>query len=123
MEMIELIKTATAATTTSERQATMPRSIQASAAVATRNTEADDKSSKDRQADVERMRDAIEHLAQAALADSRLTIEKHDDAGVFVYSLVDSDTGSVMRQWPQKELVELREYLRTRQAGLIDQRA
>lgn len=119
--MIELIKTATASV--SEKPAYAPRAIEASAAVATRNADSEPKSQNDRKADIERMREAIERLAEAALKDSKLTIEKQEDADVFVYRLVDSSTGSVIRQWPQQELVELKEYLRTRQAGLVDERA
>ena len=123
MEMIELIKTATAAATQSERHATAPRPIEASAAVATRNTETEEKSPDERRADIARMQAAIERLAESALSGSRLTIEKAESAGLFVYNLVDKQTGSVVRQYPQKELVELKEYLRTRQAGLVDERA
>lgn len=121
--MIELIKSATAPAAASERQSLYPRAVEANASVATRNADTGSKGAEDRRADVERMREAIEHLAEAALKDSRLTIEKHEDAGVYVYRLVDGDTGSVVRQWPQQELVDLREYLRTRQAGLVDERA
>jgi len=122
--MIELIKLATASATVTEKPSTTaPRPIQASAAVATRNTETDAKSPEERKAEIERMREAIERLAETALEGSRLSIEKHESSGMFVYNLVDSATGEIVRQWPQKEMVELKEYLRTRQAGLVDKRA
>lgn len=122
--MIELIKLATASATVTEKPATTaPRPIEASAAVATRNTETEVKSPEERKAEIERMREAIERLAETALDGSRLSIEKHESSGMFVYNLVDSATGEIVRQWPQKEMVELKEYLRTRQAGLVDKRA
>lgn len=122
--MIELIKLATASAPVTEKPSTTaPRPIEASAAVATRNTETDAKSPEERKAEIERMREAIERLAETALEGSRLSIEKHESSGMFVYNLVDSATGEIVRQWPQKEMVELKEYLRTRQAGLVDKRA
>lgn len=122
--MIELIKLATASATVTEKSATTaPRPIEASAAVATRNTETDARSPEERKAEIERMREAIERLAETALEGSRLSIQKHESSGMFVYNLVDSATGEIVRQWPQKEMVELKEYLRTRQAGLVDKRA
>ncbi|MEN0651591.1 MULTISPECIES: flagellar protein FlaG [Hyphobacterium] len=121
--MIELIKLATAAATVAEKPAAAPRAIEASAAVATRNADAEAKSQDERKADIERMREAIDRLAGTALEGSRLSIQKHESSGMFVYNLVDSETGEIVRQWPQKEMVELKEYLRTRQAGLVDKRA
>lgn len=122
--MIELIKLATASATVTEKSpAAAPRPIEASAAVATQNTEAEAKSPEERKAEIDRMREAIERLAETALDGSRLSIQKHESSGMFVYNLVDSATGEIVRQWPQKEMVELKEYLRTRQAGLVDKRA
>ena len=122
--MIELIKMATASATVTEKPAAAaPRPIEASAAVATRNAETEARSPEERKAEIERMREAIERLAETALDGSRLSIEKHESSGMFVYNLVDSATGEIVRQWPQKEMVELKEYLRTRQAGLVDKRA
>jgi uncharacterized FlaG/YvyC family protein len=64
----------------------------------------------------------IDRMADLAFAGSHLAIEKHEGANTFVYRLIDSRNGSVMRQWPSEEFLELREYLRTRQGGLIDER-
>ena len=65
----------------------------------------------------------IDRLAEVVFAGSRLAIEKHSGANTFVYRLIDTDTGGVVRQWPTESLLHLREYLRTRQAGVLDQRA
>lgn len=65
---------------------------------------------------------SIDKLAANAFADSRLAIEKNEAAGVFVYSLIDSRNGSVVRQWPSEDFLALREYLRSRQGGLVDER-
>ena len=65
---------------------------------------------------------SIDRLAETAFADSRLAIEKNDAAGVFVYRLIDSRNGSVVRQWPSEDFLALREYLRSRQGGLVDER-
>lgn len=66
---------------------------------------------------------AIDHLAKEVFSGSRLAIEKHAGANTFVYRLIDTDTGGVVRQWPTESLLHLREYLRTRQAGVLDQTA
>lgn len=66
---------------------------------------------------------AIDRLAEEVFAGSRLAIEKHSGADTFVYRLIDTDTGGVVRQWPTESLLHLREYLRTRQAGVLDQTA
>ncbi len=70
----------------------------------------------------EELEKAIDKLAETAFTDSRLVIEKNDAAGVYVYRLIDSRNGSVVRQWPTEDFLALREYLRTRQGGLVDQR-
>jgi uncharacterized FlaG/YvyC family protein len=70
----------------------------------------------------EELEASIDKLAETAFADSRLAIEKNDAAGVFVYRLIDSRNGSVVRQWPSEDFLALREYLRSRQGGLVDER-
>ncbi|WP_394692295.1 flagellar protein FlaG [Hyphobacterium sp.] len=65
---------------------------------------------------------SIDRMAEKAFGNSRLAIEKHDAAGVFVYRLIDSRNGSVMRQWPSEDFLALREYLRSKQGGLVDER-
>ena len=37
--------------------------------------------------------------------------------------MVDQDTGETVRRWPPEKHADLLEYLRTRQAGLIDRLA
>lgn len=70
----------------------------------------------------EELEASIDKLAATAFADSRLAIEKNEAAGVFVYSLIDSRNGSVVRKWPSEDFLALREYLRSRQGGLVDER-
>tara|TARA_R110002072_G_scaffold1069_7_gene8722 strand:- start:2784 stop:3146 length:363 start_codon:yes stop_codon:yes gene_type:complete len=65
----------------------------------------------------------IDRLAKDVFSGSRLAIEKHQGSNTFVYRLIDTDTGGVVRQWPTESLLHLREYLRTRQAGVLDQQA
>jgi uncharacterized FlaG/YvyC family protein len=71
---------------------------------------------------LEELQASIDEMAQRAFAQSKLAIEKNDAAGVFVYRLIDSSNGSVVRQWPTEDFLSLREYLRTKQAGLVDER-
>lgn len=70
----------------------------------------------------EELEASIDRLAATAFAGSRLAIEKNEAAGVFVYRLIDSRNGSVVRQWPTEEFLSLLAYLRSKQGGLIDQR-
>jgi len=70
----------------------------------------------------EELEASIDRLAATAFAGSRLAIEKNEAAGVFVYRLIDSRNGSVVRQWPTEEFLSLLTYLRSKQGGLIDQR-
>lgn len=66
--------------------------------------------------------EAIDRLA-GQFSDSRLTIVKHEGADAFVYRMIDQESGEVIRQWPSENFLELRTYLRTHQAGLVDERA
>lgn len=70
----------------------------------------------------EELKASVDRLAEKAFSSSKLAIEKHEGANTFVYRLVDSQSGSVVRQWPSEDMLSLREYLRTKQGGLIDQR-
>jgi len=66
--------------------------------------------------------EAIDRLA-GQFSESRLTIVKHEGADAFVYRMIDQESGEVIRQWPSENFLELRTYLRTHQAGLVDERA
>ncbi|WP_421791052.1 flagellar protein FlaG [Hyphobacterium sp.] len=76
----------------------------------------------DDRASREELAASIDRLAEKAFSNSRLAIEKHEGADLFVYRLIDSSNGSVVRQWPTEDFLSLREYLRTKQGGLVDQR-
>lgn len=65
----------------------------------------------------------IARMAEAALSNSRLKILQDDTSGDYIYLLVDQDTGETVRRWPPEKHGDLLEYLRTRQAGLIDRLA
>lgn len=65
---------------------------------------------------IEAMRAAIN-----ASSRSRLQIERAEDAGRFIYRILDPDTGETVRQWPPEKYVELVAYLRGREGGLVDE--
>ena len=72
----------------------------------------------DRQAAlIDRLRDELD-----ARGRSRLLIDKDEDAGRFVYRMLDPETGETMRQWPPENYLDLISYLREEQGGLIDKR-
>ncbi|GJL97662.1 MAG: hypothetical protein DHS20C06_14790 [Hyphobacterium sp.] len=70
----------------------------------------------------EELEASIDRMAETAFSGSHLAIEKNDAAGVFVYRMIDSRNGSVVRQWPTEDFLSLREYLRSKQGGLVDER-
>ena len=65
----------------------------------------------------------VERIAAEALANSRLKILQDITSGEYIYLLVDQDTGETVRRWPPEKHADLMEFLRTRTAGLLDQRA
>ena len=65
----------------------------------------------------------IDRLAQEALKNSRLKITRDRESKDFIYMMVDQDTGEAVRRWPPENHAELLEFLRTRTAGILDQRA
>jgi len=65
----------------------------------------------------------IERLAAESLGNSRLKILQDDTSGDYIYLMVDQDTGETVRRWPPEKHADLMEYLRTRTAGLLDQKA
>ncbi len=54
---------------------------------------------------------------------SRLQIERAENAGRFIYRILDPATGETVRQWPPEKYVELVAYLRGREGGILDKRA
>lgn len=65
----------------------------------------------------------IVQRAESALRNSRLKILQDDTDGGYIYILIDQDTGETVRRWPPEKHADLVEYLRTRQAGLVDRLA
>ncbi|WP_323762769.1 flagellar protein FlaG [Maricaulis sp.] len=81
-----------------------------------------DRSAPGRNASPERTAD-IERLAAETLSNSRLKILQDDASGEYIYLLIDQDTGETVRRWPPEKHGDLMEYLRTRSAGIVDQKA
>ena len=71
----------------------------------------------------EQRTEEIARMAESALSNSRLKILQDETTGGYVYLLVDQDTGETVRRWPPEKHADLVEYLRTRQAGLVDRLA
>lgn len=65
----------------------------------------------------------IARMVESALSNSRLKILQDETTGGYIYLLVDQDTGETVRRWPPEKHADLIEYLRTRQAGLVDRLA
>ncbi|MCW5724119.1 MAG: flagellar protein FlaG [Maricaulaceae bacterium] len=65
----------------------------------------------------------VEQMAREVFRDSRLTIVKDEGADAFVYRMIDQATGEVVRQWPPENMLQLREFLRSQQAGVLDEKA
>lgn len=55
-------------------------------------------------------------------ADARLLIEQDEVAGSFVYKIVDADSGEVIRQFPQDQLLEVMEFFKQHTGVVIDRR-
>jgi uncharacterized FlaG/YvyC family protein len=117
-ELVQKISAASASATVGFKAAPAP--VQASSA--RNDTDAKEKG-RSVPVSFEEMKASIDRLAETAFAGSKLAIEKHEGAGIFVYRLIDSQSGSVVRQWPTEDFLSLREYLRTKQGGLVDQQA
>ncbi len=68
--------------------------------------------------------EVIERLRKMAEgAQSRLLIDRDEEAGHFIYKFMDPETGETMRQWPPQDYLDLITYLREKQGGLIDRQA
>jgi uncharacterized FlaG/YvyC family protein len=59
----------------------------------------------------------------AAQSNSRLQIDRQEEAGRFIYRLQDMQTGEVMRQWPSESYLELIAFLEEKRGGLVNQQA
>jgi uncharacterized FlaG/YvyC family protein len=68
----------------------------------------------------EQRTEEIARMVESALSNSRLKILQDEDEGGYIYLMVDQDTGETVRRWPPEKHADLVEYLRTRQAGLVD---
>ncbi|BEV12614.1 flagellar protein FlaG [Asticcacaulis sp. DW145] len=49
----------------------------------------------------------------------KLTIDKDPDSGEFIYRAIDRYTGEVVRQFPQKELVEMRKSISYKAGSIV----
>lgn len=54
---------------------------------------------------------------------SRLSIDRDDITGDFVYRFLDARTGELMRQFPAEEMLELLRFLGEQPGLVVDQRA
>jgi len=68
---------------------------------------------------------AIEKLraSVSALESNRLSIDRHEDSGHFIYRIINEQTGETIRKWPPDSYLDLVAFLRDGQAGLIDEQA
>ena len=67
--------------------------------------------------------EVIERLRKAAEgAQSRLLIDRDEEAGQFIYKFMDPETGETVRQWPPERYLDLITYLREKQGGLLDRK-
>jgi len=55
-------------------------------------------------------------------ADAQLLIEQDEVAGSFVYKIVDADSGEIIRQFPQEQLLEVMEFFKHNTGVVIDRR-
>jgi|GEM_PF-6099730 len=55
--------------------------------------------------------------------DIRLTLERNQEAGVFVYKAVDRVTGEVIRQYPSEEMLKLLSYFHRTEGLNVNSRA
>lgn len=93
----------------------------ASELVAARKAEAKDQEKAKTQEDVQKvLSEAITEALEKYIGNSRLSIEKHSDAGRFVYKAVDAKTGEVKRQWPQADALEIMAYYRQSEGVVVD---
>lgn len=67
---------------------------------------------------IERMREGFERAS-----NSRLLIDRDEEAGRFIYRIMDPETGETMRQWPPERYLELVAYLNDKRGGLLDENA
>ena len=79
-------------------------------------------------ADPNRVREQIEAIEELrkefdGLAQSRLQIEREEESGRYVYRFLDHETGEVVRQYPPEGYIDLINYLRSLQGGLVNEQA
>lgn len=68
---------------------------------------------------------AIEKLREniSALESNRLSIDRHEESGHFVYRIFNEETGETIRRWPPENYLDLVAFLRDQRAGLLDKKA
>ncbi|HTN40287.1 MAG TPA: flagellar protein FlaG [Asticcacaulis sp.] len=58
-----------------------------------------------------------------ASPDVRLEISQVKSVNGFIYKLVDTKTGDIVRQWPTEQMIQMREYIFEHQIQLVDEKA
>lgn len=59
----------------------------------------------------------------SASARTRLQIERDEEAGRFIYRLMDPDTGETVRRWPPERFSDLVNFLTRESGGLVNEKA
>lgn len=59
----------------------------------------------------------------SASARTRLQIERDEEAGRFIYRLMDPDTGETVRRWPPERFSDLVNFLSSESGGLVNEKA
>ena len=54
---------------------------------------------------------------------NRLQIDRHEEAGKFIYKFLDNESGEVIKQWPPEGYLEMLVFLHSKQGGLVDESA
>ena len=74
--------------------------------------------------DGDRIRSLLDRLhAAGPNIHARLSIDRDDDAGAYVYRILDSRSGEVVRQFPQEQTLELMRFLGKQQGLIVDFKA
>jgi uncharacterized FlaG/YvyC family protein len=70
---------------------------------------------------VERLQQSIAKLIKKSLpTNSKLQITQDESTGTYIYRSVDPDTGEVIQQWPQEQMLALQKQLKQMEGLLLD---
>ena len=82
---------------------------------------ADGEQGEDAAAERERARSLLDRLnASGPNLHARLSIDHDDEVDAYVYRILDSRSGEVVRQFPQEETLELMRFLGKQQGLIVD---